>query len=41
MLMTHMLILKRRRWSLAVLDDGTRLQIKDLFGFAEKVENKW
>ena len=25
----------------AVLDDGTRLQIKDLFGFAEKVENKW
>ena len=25
----------------AVLDDGTRLQIRDLFGFAEKVENKW
>ena len=24
-----------------VLDDGTPLQIKDLFGFAEKVENKW
>lgn len=25
----------------AVLDDGTRLAIRDLFGFAEKVENKW
>ena len=25
----------------AVLDDGTKLNIKDLFGFAEKVENKW
>lgn len=25
----------------AVLDDGTRLQIRDLLGFAEKVENKW
>ncbi len=25
----------------AVLDDGTRLQMKDLLGFAEKVENKW
>jgi len=25
----------------AVLDDGTVLQIKDFFGFAEKVENKW
>ena len=25
----------------AVLDDGTILQIKDLIGFAEKVENKW
>ena len=25
----------------AVLDDGTKLQIRDLFGFAEKVENKW
>jgi hypothetical protein len=25
----------------AVLDDGKRLQIKDLLGFAEKVENKW
>ena len=25
----------------AVLDDGTRLRIQDLFGFAEKVENKW
>ena len=25
----------------AVLDDGTVLAIKDLFGFAEKVENKW
>ena len=24
-----------------ILDDGTPLQIKDLFGFAEKVENKW
>ena len=26
---------------MAVLDDGTKLEIKDLFGFAEKVENKW
>ena len=25
----------------AVLDDGTRLQIENLMGFAEKVENKW
>ena len=25
----------------AVLDDGTRLEVKDLMGFAEKVENKW
>ena len=25
----------------AVLDDGTVLEIKDFFGFAEKVENKW
>lgn len=25
----------------AVLDDGTRLHIRDLMGFAEKVENKW
>lgn len=25
----------------AVLDDGTRLEIKDLMGFAEKVYNKW
>ncbi len=25
----------------AVLDDGTVLQIRDLLGFAEKVENKW
>ena len=25
----------------AVLDDGTTLQIQDLLGFAEKVENKW
>lgn len=25
----------------AVLDDGTRLPVKDLLGFAEKVENKW
>ena len=25
----------------AVLDDGTRLDIHDLMGFAEKVENKW
>jgi len=24
-----------------VLDDGTKLEMKDLFGFAEKVENKW
>ena len=25
----------------AVLDDGTAIQVKDLMGFAEKVENKW
>ena len=25
----------------AVLDDGTVLEVKDLLGFAEKVENKW
>ena len=25
----------------AVLDDGTELRVKDFFGFAEKVENKW
>ena len=25
----------------AVLDDGIRLEVKDLLGFAEKVENKW
>ena len=25
----------------AILDDGTKLHIRDLFGFAEKVENKW
>ena len=25
----------------AVLDDGTVLQVHDLLGFAEKVENKW
>ncbi len=25
----------------AVLDDGTTLQVRDLLGFAEKVENKW
>jgi hypothetical protein len=25
----------------AVLDDGTRLKVKDLIGFAEKVSNKW
>ena len=25
----------------AVLDDGTRLEIRDLAGFAEKVRNKW
>ena len=24
-----------------VLDDGRRIAVKDLFGFAEKVENKW
>ena len=24
-----------------VLDDGTRVEVKDLMGFAEKVENKW
>ena len=26
---------------IAVLDDGTKLEVKDLLGFAEKVENKW
>ncbi|MBR5560740.1 MAG: DUF2804 domain-containing protein [Clostridia bacterium] len=25
----------------AVLDDGTKVYVKDLMGFAEKVENKW
>lgn len=25
----------------AVLDDGTKINVKDFFGFAEKVENKW
>ena len=25
----------------AVLDDGTVLDVKDFFGFAEKVKNKW
>ena len=25
----------------AVLEDGTRLEVRDLMGFAEKVENKW
>ena len=25
----------------AILDDGTKLEIRDLMGFAEKVENKW
>ena len=25
----------------AVLDDGTVLRVRDLMGFAEKVENKW
>ena len=25
----------------ATLDDGTVLQISDLMGFADKVENKW
>lgn len=25
----------------AILDDGTELNVKDFFGFAEKVENKW
>jgi len=25
----------------AVLDDGTAIKVKDLIGFAEKVENKW
>ena len=25
----------------AVLDDGTVLQIRNLMGFAERVENKW
>ena len=24
-----------------ILDDGTKLNVKNLFGFAEKVENKW
>ncbi len=26
---------------IAVLDNGTKLEVKDLLGFAEKVENKW
>lgn len=26
---------------LAILDDGTRLQVRDLIGFAEEVENHW
>ena len=25
----------------AILDDGTEIHVKDLPGFAEKVENKW
>ncbi len=25
----------------AILDDGTEIKLKDFFGFAEKVENKW
>ena len=25
----------------AILEDGTRIHIKDFIGFAEKVENKW
>jgi hypothetical protein len=25
----------------AVLDDGTNIELKDFFGFAERVENKW
>ena len=25
----------------AVLDNGTHIQVRDLLGFAEKVENKW
>ena len=25
----------------AILDDGTKLEVRDLMGFAEKVENKW
>ena len=25
----------------AVLDDGQKLEIRDLMGFAEKVRNKW
>jgi hypothetical protein len=24
-----------------ILDDGERLQIRDLYGFAEEVENRW
>lgn len=24
-----------------VLDDGTPLRVRDLMGFAEKVENRW
>ena len=24
-----------------ILDDGSKLEIKDLLGFAEKVRNKW
>ena len=25
----------------AILDDGSKIKVKDFFGFAEKVENKW
>ena len=25
----------------AILDDGTKIKIKDFVGFAEKVSNKW
>ena len=28
-------------WDYTVLDDGTVLEIKDLFAFCEYVENKW
>lgn len=32
---------KRARWGKVVLDAGTEIELKDFFGFAERVENKW